>query len=158
MLVLVYLLVTCQQMMHEICGGPSTDCSSGQPQCSAHGQRLREHYPRFPYCRIIQCWMTAVWDERWEDCESGTYPINSGMSRVYYLPQHRTLSTRYTLQLYVARDRQAAEFLLMKANFENSIYINASVREVKKRLVTGKLFLYLLHLFFLFGRSPLVLY
>ena len=41
----------------------------------------------------------AVWDEWWEDLESGTYPINSGMSRVFYLPQHRTLSTRHPLAL-----------------------------------------------------------
>ena len=80
-----------------ICGEPSTKCSSGQPQCSPHGQRLREHYPRFPCCCILQCWMTAVWDEWWEDWESGTYPIHSGMSRVFYLPQHRTLSTRHPL-------------------------------------------------------------
>ena len=41
----------------------------------------------------------AIWDEWWEDWESGTYPINSGMSRVFYLPQHRTLSTRHPLAL-----------------------------------------------------------
>ena len=63
----VNLLVICRQAMHEICGEPSTQCSSGQPQCSAHGQRLGEHYPRFPCFRILQCWMIAVWDEWWED-------------------------------------------------------------------------------------------
>ena len=36
------------------------------------------------------------WSEDWE---SGTYPIHSGMSRVFYLPQHRTLSTRHPLAL-----------------------------------------------------------
>ena len=96
---LINLLVTCRQATHEICGEPSTQCSSGQPQCSAHGQRLREHYPRFPCFRILQCWMTAVWDEWWEDWESGTYPINSRMSRVFYLLQQRTLSIRYPLAL-----------------------------------------------------------
>ena len=41
----------------------------------------------------------AVWDQWWEDWESGTYPIHSGMSRVFYLPQHRTLSTWHPLAL-----------------------------------------------------------
>ena len=41
----------------------------------------------------------AVRDKWWEEMESGTYPINSGMSRVFYLPQHRTLSTRQPLAL-----------------------------------------------------------
>ena len=59
-LVLVNLLVICRQATHEICGEPSTQCSSGQPQCSAHGQRLGEHYPRFPCRSILQCWMIAV--------------------------------------------------------------------------------------------------
>ena len=35
---------------------PSTEYSSRQLQCSAHGQRLREHYPRFPFRGILQCW------------------------------------------------------------------------------------------------------
>ena len=43
-------------MAHEICGEPSTEYSSGQPQCSTHGQRLREHCPRFPCRCILQCW------------------------------------------------------------------------------------------------------
>ena len=34
---------------------------------------------------------------RWYSRESGTYPIHSEMSRVFYLPQHRTLTTRYPL-------------------------------------------------------------
>ena len=55
---IVYALniVTCWRMAHETCGEPSTEYSSGQPQCSAHGQRLREHCPRFPCQGILQCW------------------------------------------------------------------------------------------------------
>ena len=45
----------------------------------------------------------AVRDEWWEDWESGTCPIHSGMSRVYYLPQHRTLSIRHPLALCCMR-------------------------------------------------------
>ena len=34
---------------------------------SAHGQRLREHCPRFPCWNILQCWWpTTVWDKWWE--------------------------------------------------------------------------------------------
>ena len=36
---------------------------------------------------------------RWSGWESCTYPIHSGMSRVFHLPQHRTLSTRHPLAL-----------------------------------------------------------
>ena len=36
---------------------------------------------------------------RWYSRESGTYPIHSEMSRVFYLPRHRTLTTRYPLAL-----------------------------------------------------------
>ena len=57
---LVNLLVICRHATHEICGEPTIQCSSGQPQCSAHGQRLREHCPRFPCRSILQCWMIAV--------------------------------------------------------------------------------------------------
>ena len=60
--VLVYLLVTCSQAEHEIYGEPSTECSSGQPagqpHCSTHGQRLREHDtspPTFSCCSILWC-------------------------------------------------------------------------------------------------------
>ena len=42
----------------------------------------------------------------------------TGMSRVFYLPQLITLSTRHPLAL--RRIQQAAEFLRMEANFENS--------------------------------------
>ena len=48
-IVYIYLLVMCQQATDEICGEPSTECSTGQPQRSTRGQRLREHSPRFPY-------------------------------------------------------------------------------------------------------------
>ena len=35
--------------------------------------------------------------------ESGTCPIHSGMSKVFYLPQQRTLSTRHPLALHRMR-------------------------------------------------------
>ena len=47
---------TLYHVAHEIRGEPSTEYSSGQPQCSTHGQRLREHCPRFPCRGILQCW------------------------------------------------------------------------------------------------------
>ena len=60
LLVLVlYLLVMFRHATQAICGEPSTECSSGQPQCSAHGQRIayiRTHSPRFPCWSILQCW------------------------------------------------------------------------------------------------------
>ena len=34
---------------------------------------------------------------------SGAYPIHSGMSTVFYMPQHRTLSTRHPLALRCMR-------------------------------------------------------
>ena len=52
----IYFKVTCWRAAHEICGEPSTEYSSGLPQSSAHGQRLREHCPRFPCRGILQCW------------------------------------------------------------------------------------------------------
>ena len=65
----------------------------------AETSKLGEYCPGFQCCSVLQCWMIAVWDEWWDDRESGTYPINSGMSRVFYLPQHRALSTRHPLAL-----------------------------------------------------------
>ena len=47
--------------------------------------------------------MIAIWDEWWEDWEYCTYPIHSGMSRVFYWPQHRTLSTKHPLALCCMR-------------------------------------------------------
>ena len=104
---LVSLLVMCRQVTHKICGEHSTEYSSGQPQCSAHGQRLREHCLRFPYRSILHCWMIAIQYEL-----TGTYPIYSGMSRSF--TKHKTLNTRHPLALC------GCMFLLMKANFENS--------------------------------------
>ena len=51
------------QCGHEIHGEPSARCSSGQPQCSAHWQRLREHYPRFQCIGLSQA-PSGVGDRR----------------------------------------------------------------------------------------------
>ena len=58
--------VTCLQAAHKMCGEPSTECSSEQPQCSTHGQRLREHCPKFPCHSILQCWWLP-YEVIWED-------------------------------------------------------------------------------------------
>ena len=50
---------TLYHVAHEICGEPSAEYSSGQPQCSAHEQRLREHCPRFPYRGILRALMLS---------------------------------------------------------------------------------------------------
>ena len=53
----------------------------------------------------------AVWDEWWEGWESGTYTIHSGMARVFfYLPHHRTLSTRHPQALFHAIYRLPGQF------------------------------------------------
>ena len=65
-----------------------------RPWAEARGTLPKVPMPWHPPVLVI-----AVRDEWWEDWESGTYPINSGMSRVFYLPQHRTLSARNPLAL-----------------------------------------------------------
>ena len=59
--------------------------------------------PKVPMLWHPPVLVIAVWDEWQEDWESGTYSIHSGMSRVFYLPQHRTLSTpsSFTFMSYV---------------------------------------------------------
>ena len=44
------------RVAHEIRAEPSTEYNSRHLQCSAYGQRLREHCPRFSCCGILQCW------------------------------------------------------------------------------------------------------
>ena len=56
------------------------------PWAEAKGTLPKVPMPWHPPVLVI-----AVRDEWWEDWESGT--THSGMSRVFYLPQHRTLST-----------------------------------------------------------------
>ena len=65
-----------------------------RPWVEAKGTLAKVPMPLHPPVLVI-----AVRDEWWEDWESGTYPIHSGMSRIFYLPQHRTLSTRHPLAL-----------------------------------------------------------
>ena len=65
-----------------------------RPWAEAKGTLPKVPMPWHPQVLVI-----AVRAEWWEDWESGTYPIHSGMSRVFYLPQHRTLSTRHPLAL-----------------------------------------------------------
>ena len=89
------IMNTCWSPCGEICGEPSTEYSSGQPQSSAHGQRIWKHCPRFPCPSTLQRWWSPYDDDWWEDWESGTYPIHSGMSRVFQLPQHSTSDTSY---------------------------------------------------------------
>ena len=48
---------------------------------------------------ILQCW----WSPYEMSDKSCTYPILSGMSRVFYLLQHRKLSTRHSLVLHPMR-------------------------------------------------------
>ena len=69
-----------------------------RPWAEAKGTLPKVPMPWHPPVLVI-----AVRDEWWEDWESGTYPIHSGMSRVFYLPQHRTLSTRHPLALHRMR-------------------------------------------------------
>ena len=44
-------------------------------------------------CRGSEAGWSPCDDEWWEDWESGTWPIHSGMSRVFQLPQYSTLDT-----------------------------------------------------------------
>ena len=53
------------------------------PYAEAEGTLPKVPMPWNPPVMVI-----AVRDEWWEDWESGTYPIYSGMSRVFYLSQH----------------------------------------------------------------------
>ena len=60
---------------------------------------LREHGPRFPCCGILQCWWSSY---EMSDDKTGSLVhtlIHSGISKVFYLPWHRTLSTRHPLAL-----------------------------------------------------------
>ena len=51
---LFVIVNTPYHVAHEICGEPSTEYSSRQPQCSAHGHRLREQMIQSPlhYCCV----------------------------------------------------------------------------------------------------------
>ena len=96
----------CWRGAPEICGEPSTEYCLRQPQYSAHGQRLREHCPRFPCRGILQCWRSPyeMSDEKTGSLVHTFYPIHTGMSRVFYLPHHRTLSARHpTIQIFISR-------------------------------------------------------
>ena len=87
---------------------------------------LSQHQTRRDFKRVslsillllsLYCCMLLIWSlvsfynhlpeaevmTRWWGGDSGTYPIHSGMFRVFDLPQHRTLSTRPPLALRCMR-------------------------------------------------------
>ena len=125
----IYFKVMCRRAAHEIHGEPSTEYSSGLPQCSAHGQRLGEHCPRFP-CEASSSvgWSPyEMTDEKTESlvhCKLSFVPTNNYWRSLYF-------SFRENMSNYPKSTKMISN--LVKACLQN-------VRDTSSKMNVGECF------------------